>query len=326
MRKFLNVLMALALLLSLSLTAFAAGETPAAWQLSEDKETLSHDGRSYTWYPMAPGELLLPEEKYVYEVRLPALYDTYQLRVVTVPGNEDMVFLCEYPSDTAFTRVYVTEAGAEILDRYRQGDFSGWYLGDTQTATCPAAKIDASLAEALDDLSENAITEDAEVLVNLTRYEILGYDETETVVHVHGAVYLLDDSWYYLNYDKLDSSHFAVTGQFSYRCGPVELLPLDEALRGRIIGATGHLASRRASITYEEDESDMELDPAGAAAAFMVLSVILGFVIPAVPLVLSLCFAHSKKAVSPKRWYLLSALSCLWMLLAGFIIAVIVTS
>lgn len=324
MKKCTYVLLTLILLLALPMTALAAEEESVTWTLSEDTNTLSYGDQSYTWYPLPPGELLLSSERYAYEVRLPALFDTDQLRVITVPGNEDMVFLCQYTSDLRFVRVYVTEKGAEILGRYRQGEYSDWYLSSTYFRT--AARIETSLADALDGLSENAVTENAEILTNLTRYEILGFDETQAVAHVHGAVYLLDGTWFYLNYDRLDSSYFTVTGEFSYRSGTVELLPLDEVLRGRIIGATAHLESRYPSITYEEDESDLEMDTEAANATFLVLSVILGFVFPAVPMTLGLCFAHSGKSASPRRWYLLSGLSVLWMLLAGSILVLIVHS
>lgn len=325
MRKYICALLALILVLALPMAA-SAEQTDQKWVLSEDGETLTYGDKVYNWYPLPPGELLLSDERYVYEGYLPPLFGEYELKVVTVPGNENMVFLLEYSSAASPQRVYVTAEGAAILDAYREGRFSSWYLQDIQEYDKPIAPLEEALTAKLDTPEDEPLRCEAERLLDMPRYEILGLDETHSLAHIHGAVYRLPDGYYYLNYDLLDNTHFTVTGEFSYRSGDVELYPLSSASADLIEDAIASAEDWDTTYIYQEDETDTIMEPDTAAGIFWVLSVIFGFVIPAVPLVLGLVFAQSKKACHPKRWYWLSALAALWMALAAAIIIVITTA
>ena len=60
-----------------------------------------------------------------------------------------------------------------------------------------------------------------------------------------------------------------------------------------------------------------------AYLVFFVLAIFVGIVVPLVPLILGLVFAHSKKALHPKRWYFLSVLALAWIAVASVLVSMI---
>lgn len=317
-KKLICLLLVCLLLPALCVTAFAEGEEYAQWIISEDGEELSLDGKTYTWYPMAYGDLLKPEERFCYENEV--IVNGEALSVVVNPENPHMVFLCNYYSYPE--RVYVTEEGRRILDAYVNGEFAEYLL---TWNTNQASQISADLVAQLDALTAEQISIEVTRLRELDCYEIMGYDETHTLAHAHGAVYVLRDGYYYINYDALDNTHFDSEGNFSYRSGTVTLVKLVTDHAEMVSDAIGNLKAWTYTAIYESDTDVVEMDKTSAKTVFFVLSIIGGLLIPAVPLVLGLVFATSKKSVNPHKWYLLSSLAALWIILAAVIVMIVMT-
>lgn len=321
MKKMLCVLLTLVLSLSL-VVAVSAKEVPEIWELSEDGEILHGPEGEYQWYPMAPGEILRPKVRYDYEQDVfdPVTEEYYT--VVVSPDNPHMVFLCEYTYDRSPARVYVTQEGKRILDEYREENFSRYLLYDGGGLACP---ISEDLVAALDSQTADSLTVEVTRLADLDVYWVMGYDETDTLAHIHGGVFLLNDgAYYYVNCDSLDNTHFDANGNLSYRSGQITLVMLGDADSTAVTNARGSLRTWASEFRHQESEVEVKGDPMGARAVFLVMTVLAGFAIPAVPLVLSLVFTRSKRAVNPKRWYLLAVLSVLWMIVIAAITILIV--
>lgn len=318
MKRLFGILLAVLLLSSLcfQVSAVEPEEQAAVWALSEDGETLRHGDQVYQWYPLAPGELLMPEELYVYETRVKNPLTGQKCSVLTVPGNPDMVFLQDYAYNDWVDRVYVTAEGKEILDAYCQGEYHDWNLMTDNIAR--SAGLSSNVMESLLQKNGEPITMDVRQLQDVPVWKVMGSDRTGTLRHIMGGIYELDGLLYYVNYDELDNTHFDANGQFSFRRGTVEMweLSLETQKDVRWI-INQNLRHQSPEYIFEAEEKKVVEDPVDARLGFLVLTAVAGLLVPAVPLVLGLIFARSKKAKYPHRWYLLSILSGLWMVVAA---------
>lgn len=320
-KKLICLLLVCLLIPALCVSVLAEEEEYAQWIISEDGEELSLDGKTYTWYPLAYGDIIKPEERFIYENEVENPVNGDELTVIINPDNPHMVFLVEYEYRNEVERVYVTEEGRRILDAYVNREFAEYLLTDDYDASV----ISSDMAAQLDAQTENQKSVEVTQLRERNCYEIVGYDETHTVVHTHGAIYLLADGYYYINYDALDNTHFDSNGNFSYRSGSVTLVKLGEKHAREISDAIGDMDSWSSEFMSELETDEIEVETDSAEIVFFVLSVIGGLVIPVAPLVLGLVFARSKKSVNPHKWYLLSSLAALWIILAAVIVMMVIT-
>lgn len=315
-RKIALVLVLLALLIPV--TAAAAEDQ---WQISEDELTLTYDGKEFHRYSLNPADLFMPENVYVpNESGLVKSGDnTYQ---IAISGNTDHMVVI---SDEDFwygeyKYLYVTAEGKAILDRFAAGEFAAYVLADQYQSE--TAELTAEQLAKLDGLEPNK-TLDVTELAEVDCYEIIGMDETGTMGHVHGAVYADTHSWYYINYDALDNSYFDSEGAFSFRSGTVEAAKLQDDAARMVAVLMDQMEYRDLETTFESSEIDMEPDAENVQTIFWTLTVILGVILPAVPLTFGLVYALKGKCLYPKRWFLLVALSIAWMLVMGAIVLLI---
>lgn len=320
-KKLICLLLACLLLPALCVSVLAEEAEYAQWVISEDGEELSLDGTTYTWYPLAYGDRIVPEERFVYENDVTNPVNDKTMTVSVNPDNPHMVFLVGYIGGYAVQRVYVTEEGRRILDAYVNGAYSEYLLVKDDDL---AAELSLDLIAELDAQTENQISMEVTRLRERASYDIIGYDETRTLAHTHGAIYLLGNGYYYINYDALDNTHFDASGSFSYRSGTVTLVKLGTEHSRKVSDALGNLEDWYSDVVYESDGEEPVMEESSAKTVFFVLSVIGGLLVPAVPLVLGLVFARSKKSLNPHKWYLLSSLAALWIILAAVIVMMVI--
>jgi hypothetical protein len=131
-------------------------------------------------------------------------------------------------------------------------------------------------------------------------------------------------SWYYINYDALDNSYFSSDGSFSYRSGTVEAVKLEGDVARMVGGLQSAMEPREKSVEYESSAMNIPTEGVEYEPVFWVLTVILGLILPAVPLTFGLMYALKGKCLYPKRWFLLVALSVAWMVTMGAIVYLII--
>lgn len=314
MKKILSVIFVF-VILSLSVLSFSVSADEYNWSISKDGETLTNGSTVYKKYEMPTVLNYLPDgEVYLYEVE--SLYEEYYYDYVAVTqGTTDIVRL-QYAED-----VYVTEKGKNILDKLRNGEYSFYLYFADNDVVVDFVPMQFSLF-----ISESNKTEiDVTQIWNCNIYEIRGFDETGTFAYDCGAVYEVNGEYYYIHYDELDNSYFDAYGAFSYRKGMAPAYKLDEAAVKFVENANFSIKVRIEEYIYPEEEWFLDADDdLEAMITFWVISLLFGLILPAVPLVLSIKFANSKKAIRPKRWYILTACSILWILTSVGMVLVII--
>ncbi len=316
MKKKIAILLVLLMLL-LPVTAAAA---EIQWQISEDELTLTYDGKEYHRYSLNPADLFMPDHIYVPEQSGIVKLGKDEFQVVQTDRTDEIVVLSEDMYWYGFySYVYATQEGAAILDRFSKGEYATLLISDTFHSEM--AELTKEQLATLDGLKPNK-TLDVTELAEVECYEIIGMDETGTMGHIHGAVYADTHSWYYINYDALDNSYFSSDGSFSFRSGTVDAVKLEDGAAHMIAVLMSKMTTRAEEIEYEH-ETDFTMEDSDADAVFWTLTVILGVILPAVPLTFGLVYALKGKCLYPKRWFLLVTLSVAWMLVMGAIVLLI---
>lgn len=321
---FLIVALLLTLPLTLSLPCAAESETPreaVEWQLSEDEYTLTGNGRTYTRCDELPvGQKVNTDTLYVFEntVRL----DGRTMSVVASSPDAEVVWLTSTISDLwddpYATAVFVTKEGRDALEAMAAGQMSSWRLEDDNSlfSSTKQASFDGDLLRRMNDLTATEEV-NVSVLKGCVRYDILGFDSTDTVYTVCGAVYEERDRYLYVNYLTLGNQYFDADGNFSYRSGQVSAIRLEGDVLSDFLATMERLKSVSTSVIHEDEltfDPDEEMET--SIAAFWGCLIIFGFILPIAPLVVGLVMPHSAKRGYPTRWYLVALLSAVWIVIA----------
>lgn len=312
----------IAILLALVLLVLpVAGAAECLWQLSEDGKTLTHEGVEYHRYYLDLTDRFMPTHRKVLD----------ETGTFEIEGEEYQVYLSDFTDEIVAVIaqynwygdewVYVTENGKKILDRFAAGQYGSVLLMDSYLAD--AAQMTSAQLEKLDAL-ETTESMDVTELAGADCYVIIGMDETGTVGHQHGAIYTTSYAYFYINYDALDNSYFSSDGEFSYRSGTVEVVRLEDETAQMAAKLFADMTYREEYYEFETEGDDNQMEPEDAMSAFWMLTVILGVILPAIPLTFGLIFALRGKCLYPKRWYALVMLSVAWMLTTGAIVLLIV--
>jgi len=305
--KILSFLTAVVLLISIMIPTVAAKEV--SWTLSEDDQTLSDGTNTYTYY--ATITYLDLETKKVHSYNDTVDHSTDgDCTVCANPDVSGVVWLEGW--DVIY--LYATEEGRQKLDSWFVDRTIGGYRVWTDLGS---AALERELLNGMNDAAEgpNAMMRTVMVseLAELELYEIYAHDESELFVKICGAVYRWDDgSYYYLDYTTLDNSHFDANGNFSYRNGTVTLTLLDEELSARFAETVANVSDEFIP-EYSWDPVDWGIIP---QVIFWIFYVLVGLVAPLPFFVLGIVLANIRRIGRPKYWYVMSAFSLLWGIVA----------
>lgn len=310
--KKLSVFFVIVLVLLLPLTAFAEND----WIINNDG-TLYNGDIKYTKIQLAySNDLVLPNTFDVYKTT----FDDYTIYVQTLTTTDQFVTTGGYYSSQE--TYYATEEGLKTIERFNNGQFSKYllvYLNSPSTT----AGFNAAHVKELDSLTPT-LTLLVSDLKDLFYYNVAGVDDTCTFSHIHGAIYESENCYYYINYDELDNSYFDSEGYFSYRKGQVKAVEVPDNLAREIDSALSHTNYKTFTFNETYDAYHTANETFSTVTLFVVSTIILGYIIPAIPFTLSLIFARSKKALRPKRWYILTIVSSVWMLFSTIINLIII--
>ena len=301
MKKFLVVLTITCLILALSLPVFA--ETSDEWRLSNDLSTLSCGEDTYTLYSEKVNAIFYPICLSIVAEYVSAGGAEYDVGIYD--GYTDVVYLLDSYS-WELCGIYVKGGGAEMIDGFLDGAYTEMRVIDGYTD----GPIDSDTVAAWNARADERIKVDVTELESLEVYDIASYDASLCLAYVHGALYVTDDGYLYVNYDELDNSYFDSEGNFSYRRGEVSALLLtgDDADEVKSILSEMEITE---SIIY--DETITFLDPAGSFVTFVILWVLLGIGVPMALIVVGILLARTKKPYGNRHWYVLSLLGAVWI-------------
>lgn len=309
-KKFFVILTVILMLLPLSVSA------KEEWQYNERSDTLFYGEDKYTKQIIPYTDGVLPDDFYVYKMKSESELFYAHAKADGYP----LAFVSDYTSFVGNAYVYVNAEGEEILKDFISGKFSSYLLFEKNCYN--TAKISNEEVNTLDSITEKEPF-NVSTLGNVPRYEVAGLDKTGTLYHIHGAIYKLYSEYYYVNYDALDNSYFDSDGNFSYRRGEVDAVKVPSSIAALITDGYFNYNNFHYTETFDAYNQTLNNTKLTEIIIFWISSVILGYLLPLVPFVLSIVFAHSKKALYPKRWYLLTACSGAWMLLSTCILMVI---
>lgn len=322
MKKTLIVILTVILTMTLAVSVFG---TAPAWSLSEDNEVLSNGVNEYRKYHFSSSYIYSPRDAYVYPADLEYNGEKHDVSMpkstehIAVLGNEDYQYFYEF---------YVTEEGRKLLDEFLAGDYGFARIQDFYSVFGGAADISVDLVEELDNLNGEEKQYDVMDLQTEEAYQLLVYDKSDSVEHIHGMLYEINGEYWYINYDALDNTFFDASGYFSYRSGTVNAkkVPSDTVEGLKSACAVGE---DRMTEYYYADGTKVRYGVENLFGSetvslvfFWVFVIIAGFVFPLACAVLGIVLASSKKTGNHKRWLTLTALA-LVMLIISFVIVLI---
>lgn len=290
------------------------------WNFRADGMTLTDGTRVYHYYHLAhnvvcsPRYLSMLSEEY---------YDLDEIDVSpgylysTELGGGNIVW-AGYNTTRYINGIYVLPFEMQQLNRWQSGNGSVYRMRDKngQYATFPASTVIE-----LNQLKAAVQSTDVRTLEKAGRYDIYAFDDTNTWGYPYGAIYVLSDGYYYLNYTKLGNEHFDADGNFSYRRGNVFLSRMSNEQATLI----DEISEELEYISYEEidkDDTQSEEPQAMSLAAFWIVYFFLGIILPIPLIFIGIFLARSHKLGYPKYWYVLSAIAGFWLLL-GMVLAVL---
>lgn len=323
-KKLFAILVCFGMILSLCLAVSAqdAGvqsetEEEIEWVVSDDQQTLTYGNETYALYPLPATEWFRPYEFYKYSQSVkvgqkslnmighPVIESTEEEIVL----NQDMVVVYDYIGSAAMIRVYVTPQGAKELDRYVSGKYTQYELaqGYYTSSVISGALVNAWAS------SEADMTVDVTKLGTAPSYKVLGYDSTLTLAHVIGEVFEYKGDYLFVNYDKLDNSHFDSNGNLSFRSGTVPALCLNDAHARQVAEA---IEAAQSFSPYVHGEQAELLDPSISMIIFLVMVAPLLYLLPLATLILGIVLRSIKRIPHRERWTLVIVLSAVALGLA----------
>jgi len=337
-----TLVFAITLIFALLVPTFAASSEPieaspddsykyVEWTLSDDGEVLTGD-KTYYKTNVHPGYYFDIYSLYHYQNTVESkngklsLVTNYEDRNVIIASNR---IGNEY--------VYVTEEVKLSLDEFYKVDKvkqeASLFL---YTENNYLFYKDSEMLGRLDSLATTPVEKDVFDLYDYNKTYIKAYDDTRCFYTTVGCVFSMGEEKLYVDYTKLPNNCFDSDGNLSYRQGTVSVMPLDDASAAALQGVktTPNIYEFEYSYYYESNEVGINLDNviSGAEAAIIVIIgivifyavlIVIGLVLPIIPLVLGLLLPHSKKLGKPRGWYALALSGIAWIIAAVILIVLI---
>jgi len=332
-KRLLSFFVAAVLLISaFSITAFAEIDAFGRykWEISEDAGQITNGDMVYNRIELPVG--------YVFDPFLTQYYFRNEIEYTSDDGYEYNVRLYSYARDgellnTEYTvfeyyEIFATAEGEQILNALVGGKYGKirvedayWYHSDYSYGDLNTEVLDALISS--EERSEGVEIDVKELRGIDCRYDIIVFDETDSLRHTLGAVYLVDGDYYFINYDKLSNEHFDADGNFSTRSGRVVMHEVGEDTVAKLEGALDAGYDYDCEYIYEEDDGEIDSPlPSGeerAILGFAIMLIQFGGILPAV--ILTLGLTRVKK--TGKKYYFAIVGAAGAVLLISAVIAII---
>ena len=285
------------------------------WTVSEDGKTISNGTKTYKRINASLFETVpVYGYRYYNTVSIPDNEEFTNVKIKVPYPDAEYMWMFEHTGNYVY--VYATEEGIDHLNRFLNGEYGIYRLWAPNEES---AVIDEEFSLRVQEMAKSAKTVKKSVLElkECTRYEIVAYNEYESFLLRLGCLYLVDGTWYYLDYSKLDNTHFDSDGYFSYRRGSVMIAELSAEVGSEIDVLSQNVEYLYRSYVDEYDPwADVEEEPEIPMAFFWIVYVFAGFFLPAPFLVIGLLLPRLRGFGKPKYWYVTAVFAALWMVLA----------
>ena len=211
---------------------------------------------------------------------------------------------------------FATDEAEAKLQTFFAGDARFYALDERVLIPAPQKNlIVENYAASADTLDVDVTTIEQE-----NWFPLVAKDETLLFSTQIGALLLVGEDWYYVDFAALDNSHFDADGYFSFRSGTVTF----KKLSGDAVTVVAAAAARTdddvspvlpEGMTLEDLQQTDELNSVISLAAFWVLFVLVGFVLPLGGFITCLLLALRKKAHA-RRWFVPFGIASAWLILS----------
>ena len=334
--RVLSLLLCLAILASLSLIpAAAAEETP----VEDGTATWIYDSNTgeLTGYFPDTGEVLVYKEAeipsrvfywplhyYEYETTLEIDGETYTITSMD-RGDYAVCLAAEYSSEI---RLMLTEEGMRQVTEqaaYLTEFYSVKLIHQTSYNIAYNTLSDGFLSKLAGLPTEGQITSNLFDLRNTPCYALMGrVDVSSPYTVTVGYIYELEGTLYYLDATVLSDTCFDGDGGLNpMQSVTVTLTPLTAELAQSTYDSIDNLTKYTPYTEYEGDTDD-DTGVIIVGLIFLYMTAIpAGLTLPLFPFIAGLILPHLRATGKKKRWYTLSVISALWMILSVILLIVI---
>ncbi len=309
------LLLSLALLLLVLALPISASPASKNWTWDWDDDILTDGEATYSRFELPLGYRMRPHTIYVYFnwVEGPS-GENYEVQSYKRDGG--IVWFDYY--DSYDDHIFVTDEAYDSLEAFFDGEAENFYLhheGKRLEYSVPVSFIEE--LDRADGMSVKTM-DVRDDLYGATRYDLRAYDESGTVCFTYGAIYEIDEVFYYVNHQELGNEHFDANGEFSYRSGSVEATVLSGKTMNKLFAYLDALELSTYKPTYSYEEGSLLVPSPDDYSPFLFFAcyILLGFVLPIVPLVFGLVLPRRAKWGKPTYWYAMAIAAGAWIVLA----------
>ena len=333
MKKIFNLRSVIALILSVTallaiavMPISASVAPPVEWELSADDTTLTNDrGNTFTAYNLPAGYVTDFKLKYYFANEVDAKNTAWGTSsVVSYANDGKIIYLPNLQNQNGYTyeSIFVDNEAKGYLDALVTGEAELLRIYSSKRFMYADMSRDFLDGIAASSESAEAMSYDVPLLSSQIRYDIFAYDVTDSIRGAYGAIYEIDGAYYFVDYRTLGNNYFDSDGNFSYRAGTIELIPLDKAASDAVDAMMSELTVIERDSEYEDfgssnynpitgdDQQTFEI------VMFWIIFVIFGYLLPAVPLALGLIFYLKRKRENPIHWLIVACIGAAWILIS----------
>ena len=327
LRSVIALILSVTALLALAVMPISASEAPAVvWELSANNTTLTNDrGNTFTAYNLPAGYITDFKLEYYFANEVDAKNSSWGTSsVVSYANDGKIIYLPDLQNQNGETYESI------FVDNEAKGYLDELVTGEAELLRIYSSKrfMYADMSrELLDGIAKGSESSDAmsysvPLLSSQIRYDIFAYDVTDSIRGAYGAIYDIDDAYYFIDYRTLGNNYFDSDGNFSYRAGTIELIPLDKAASETVDEMISKLALIDHDSEYEDNGSSNYNPITGddqetfEVVMFWIIFVIFGYLLPAAPLALGLIFYLKRRRDNPIHWLIVACIGGAWILIS----------
>jgi hypothetical protein len=326
MKKYLKIalsfVLAAAMLLCLT-SCFTSSYAYTEWELTEGGNSLTDGENVYTRYDGDIFSYWMPTDNeciyYINTVETPDGIEGIISTPIKSQGDILSVVFHDYVNySEPHLEYYVTEVGKQKLKALDGSPIDTLYLCDESYKSAPlSSNLKQLISSFKTDADIETVTLDASAVNQAEMFEVNSLALGGFLKHVHGRFYFYRSGAYYLDLDGRDDDQ-----KYS---DVYTLIKLDAEATATLSNNCGLMRDRVLNIVYEEpmlNENSWETDDAVAKTLLLIITAILGIVLPLVPLTISLVGSFKKRWNISVIDYILIASSAIWTL-SGIVVFII---
>ncbi len=305
---------------SLAVFAFAAEGEYVDWEVYDGGKTLIGDGKvykeCYVGFYMSPVYIYQYNDRVTLEDR-EGYYSNGECLVRSNEANSDIVWVKHKTGNRIFV---ATKEAREHFENFKNGKEQIFNLNEYHDDIDAYSYLSDEFVQRLDTARTSGaktISVDGATLMEMPCYYVIARDTYLVLMYQYGAIYRFDDGFYYLNFKSLGNEQVNQRGDLLLTSGNVTLTRIEGALDTELKNRIDSLEQVYGpTIEYETIEDVYDYSGVSFTLPFWPSYVAVCFGIPFAFAIVGVCFANAKKFGKQKYWYVLTAVSGVWIFIS----------